>query len=513
MDSMTDLGREALWTHARLLMLTATFDGTIVAANPAWMTILGWPVERVIGKNFFDFVHPDDLKRTAAEAALMQSKGKQVPKFQNRYRANDGSYRDIDWTAVADGQFIHALGRDNTDELSRVKALADAEDNMRQSQKMEAIGQFTGGVAHDFNNLLTVIKGSIDLLQRPNLSEERRKKYIQAIGDTADRAARLTGQLLAFARRQALKPEVFEVSAAVTALAEMIPTLTGSRVELVVLPANEPLFVLADRSQLETAVINMAINARDAMKGEGRLTIAAGSTSAIPARRIHPSLAGDYVTISVKDTGCGISAGDMSRIFEPFFTTKQIGLGTGLGLSQVIGFAKQSGGDVDVESQIGQGATFTLYLPRTSSVTARESDAVSEARIDGAGICVLVVEDNPSVGDFTAAALHELGYESVLATNAEDALDELARDCDRFHVVFSDVVMPGMSGIELGQRIQRDYPNIPVVLATGYSSEVAKSGDHGFALLTKPYSVRDLSRALHKARALLSFAHEKHLGM
>jgi signal transduction histidine kinase len=163
---------------------------------------------------------------------------------------------------------------------------------MRQSQKMEAIGQFTGGVAHDFNNLLTVIKGSIDLLQRPNLSGERRKKYIQAIGDTADRAARLTGQLLAFARRQALKPEVFEVSAAVAALAEMIPTLTGSRVELVVVPAKEPLFVLADQSQLETAVINMAINARDAMKGEGRLTIAAGSTSAIPARRIHPSLAG-----------------------------------------------------------------------------------------------------------------------------------------------------------------------------------------------------------------------------
>jgi PAS domain S-box-containing protein len=289
---MSDLGRERLWTHARLLMLMAQFDGKIVAANPAWMTILGWPVEQVIGKSFFDFVHPDDLKRSAAEAALMRSEAKQVPKFQNRYRASDGSYRDIDWTAVADGEFIHALGRDNTDELSHVKALAEAEDTRRQSQKMEAIGQFTGGVAHDFNNLLTVIKGSIDLLQRPNLSGERRKKYIQAIGDTADRAARLTGQLLAFARRQALKPEVFEVSAAVAALAEMIPTLTGSRVELVVVPAKEPLFVLADQSQLETAVINMAINARDAMKGEGRLTIAAGSTSAIPARRIHPSLAG-----------------------------------------------------------------------------------------------------------------------------------------------------------------------------------------------------------------------------
>ncbi len=500
MDQMTELGRERLWTHARLLMLTADFDGTIVAANPAWTAILGWPVEQIVGKSFFDLIHPDDLERTVAEAASLRE-GSQVPKFQNRYRTLDGKYRDIDWTAVSDGQSIHALGRDNSNEAAHGEALAQAEEAMRQAQKMEAFGQFTGGVAHDFNNLLTVIKGSVELLRRRDLSDERRNRYVEAIGDTADRAARLTGQLLAFARRQALRPEVFDVGASIGELAGMVPTLIGSSVELGVQLPPEKLFVLADRSQLDTAVINMAINARDAMGGRGRLTIAASAVSGIPARRAHPEVVGDFVAITVTDTGSGISDANISRIFEPFFTTKEVGEGTGLGLSQVFGFVKQSGGDISVESHVDEGATFTLYLPRTSGADEAETPASAEAPSDGDGVCVLVVEDNASVGDFAATALRELGYDSVLARDAEQALSELGRDCNRFHVVFSDVVMPGMTGIELGERIRRDYPEIPVILASGYSHVLARNGSYGFELLHKPYSIEQLSRVLRKAIA------------
>jgi PAS domain S-box-containing protein len=501
MDSMTDLGRERLWTHARLLMLTATFDGDIVAANPAWTTLLGWDVEEIVGTSFFDLLHPDDLQRTVAEASALGLEGHQVPKFQNRYRNKSGAYRDIDWTAISDGEFIHALGRDNTDEIAHKQALSIAEDSARQAQKMEAIGQLTGGVAHDFNNLLTVIRGSVDLLKREDLSQNRRQKYIDAISDTADRAAKLTGQLLAFARRQALVPRLIDVGASIAEVAGMVRTLTGSRIELILKLPRLALYALADRGQLDTAVVNLSINARDAMDGEGQMTIAVGAVSNIPARRGHAPMAGDFVAITVTDSGTGISDEDMLRIFEPFFTTKAVGQGTGLGLSQVIGFAKQSGGDVHVESEPGKGAIFTLYLPRASTVSSNEVVPDSCPTVDGSGACVLVVEDNPSVGEFAAAALTELGYNSVLAVDGPKALVELSKNADRFHVVFSDVVMPAMTGLELADCIRRDYPHLPVILTSGYSHVLAANGSHGFELLHKPYTLEQLSRVLNKAIA------------
>ncbi|HEY0116212.1 MAG TPA: PAS domain S-box protein, partial [Allosphingosinicella sp.] len=227
---------------------------------------------------------------------------------------------------------------------ARTREREQAQEALRQAQKMEAIGQLTGGVAHDFNNLLTVIRGSVDLLRREDLTEEKRRRYVEAIGSTADRATKLTGQLLAFARRQSLTPELFNVSQSLRDVAGMISTLTGSRVRVELKLAEEAMFVLADRGQFDTAIVNLAINARDAMAGEGSLTLELRSAAGIPAIRAHAPVRGDFVTVSVKDTGTGIGAEDIDRIFEPFFTTKQVGAGTGLGLSQVIGFAKQSGG-------------------------------------------------------------------------------------------------------------------------------------------------------------------------
>ncbi len=384
---------------------------------------------------------------------------------------------------------------------ARTSELQTAEDALRQSQKMEAVGQLTGGVAHDFNNLLTVIRSATDLLKRPDLSPERRERYIDAISDTADRAAKLTGQLLAFARRQALQPEVIDVGQSLRVIADMLGTLTGSRIVIGIDLPETSCFTNVDPSQLDTALVNMAVNARDAMQGAGRIDITVRSTDHIPAVRSHPAVAGSYVAIAMRDTGSGIEADKLERIFEPFFTTKGVGEGTGLGLSQVFGFAKQSGGDITVESDVGSGTVFTLYLPQVDQGAVAEVDDIGEVLADGHGTRVLVVEDNAEVGTFTTQSLAELGYTTVWAADAQEALAELATDATRFDIVFSDVVMPGMNGIELGKAIRERYPTLPVVLTSGYSNVLAQDGTHGFELLHKPYSVEQLSRVLSKAMA------------
>ncbi|WP_217431022.1 PAS domain-containing protein [Sphingomonas bacterium] len=383
--------------------------------------------------------------------------------------------------------------------VERTTSLQVAEEALRQSQKMEAVGQLTGGVAHDFNNLLTVIRSATDLLKRPGLSEERRARYVDAISDTADRAAKLTGQLLAFARRQALKPETVDVAASLRTISDMLGTLTGSRIAIEMALPDEPCFIEVDPSQFDTALVNMVVNARDAMDGEGRIAIAVRAARTIPALRAHPAENGDFIAVSIADTGSGIAADQIDRIFEPFYTTKGVGQGTGLGLSQVFGFAKQSGGDIAVDSATGKGTVFTMFLPRTDAPVPAPTggDAGSQRPADGHGTRVLVVEDNADVGSFTTNTLQELGYETTLAANADEALAELSHGGgERFDIVFSDVVMPGMNGIQLGEAIRAAYPGLPVVLTSGYSSVLAQNGTHGFELLHKPYSVEQLSRVL-----------------
>jgi two-component system NtrC family sensor kinase len=375
----------------------------------------------------------------------------------------------------------------------------EAEEALKHGQRLEALGQLTGGVAHDFNNLLTVISASVDLLRRPDLPEPRRQRYIDAISNTVTRAAKLTGQLLAFARRQTLKPEVFDVGRSVQMLSEMIGTLVGSRIEILTLGADEPCSINADAGQFETAIINMAVNGRDAMDGHGRLTIAVGISAGLPGAPPSSQNAYGYVAVSVADTGIGIPADQFGRIFEPFFTTKQVGHGTGLGLSQVFGFAKQSGGEVIVASEVGKGTTFTLYLPRVAGGGKSPQELPEDApAIDGSGMAVLVVEDNTEIGKFATDALGELGYTTKLVGNAMHALEELAVGADRFDAVFTDVVMPGMTGIELAQEIRRRHPGLPVVLTSGYSHVLSENGSYGFELLQKPYTIEQLSRALYR---------------
>jgi signal transduction histidine kinase/CheY-like chemotaxis protein len=375
-----------------------------------------------------------------------------------------------------------------------------AEEALKHGQRLEALGQLTGGVAHDFNNLLTVIRASVDLLRRPDLPEPRRLRYIEAISDTVTRAAKLTGQLLAFARRQTLKPEVFDVGRNVQTLSEMIATLVGSQIEIVILGPEEPCFVNADAGQFETAIINVAVNARDAMEDRGRLTIAVGMAASLPNAAPLSQNPYGYVAVSIADTGSGIPPDQFERIFEPFFTTKQAGHGTGLGLSQVFGFARQSGGEVAVASELGKGSVFTLYLPRTAgSGKSRQAPTADAPAINGSGMSILVVEDNAEVGRFTTDALSELGYATKLVSNAAHALEELEIGADRIDAVFTDVVMPGMTGIELAQEIHRRHPELPVVLTSGYSHVLSEHGSYGFELLQKPYAIEQLSLVLHRA--------------
>ena len=491
--------RDGAWRLSQDLLAVNSTDGTLLSTNAAWGSLLGWTAEDLIGRSLAEFTHPDDLEGTKAAFAEIVHSPVTTP-HEYRLRHRDGSWRCFAWTAAFESGRVYAVGRDTTAERANAVSLALAEEALRQSQKMEAVGQLTGGVAHDFNNLLTVIRGSVELLRRPNLSEERRTRYIDAISDTATRATRLTSQLLAFARRQALQPEVFDTVASLGAVTSMVQSLTGPRVQVEARVVDGACWVDADPSQFDTALVNMAVNARDAMSGEGRLTIEVRPASAIPTVRGHPPVDGPFVAVSLSDTGSGMPPETIERIFEPFFTTKAVGHGTGLGLSQVFGFAKQSGGEVDVSSEVGRGTTFTLYLPRVAPpASANQIVDPLDVLVDGQGACVLVVEDNEDVGAFATQALAELGYETVLAVDAEAALIELERDAGRFDVVFSDVVMPGMNGVELGQEIRRRHQALPVLLTSGYSHVLAQNGTHGFELLHKPYSIEQLSRVLRKA--------------
>jgi signal transduction histidine kinase/ActR/RegA family two-component response regulator len=375
------------------------------------------------------------------------------------------------------------------------------EEALRQSQKMEAVGQLTGGVAHDFNNLLTIIRSATDFLRRRELPEERRRRYVDAISETVERASKLTGQLLAFARRQPLKPQVFNVGAQVDNVAQLVRPLVGGRIQIEIDTGDVDAYTIADIGQFETALMNLAINARDAMDGEGRLKIAVSKTRAIPALRGQSARSGDFIAVSVTDTGTGIASEHLDAIFEPFFTTKAVGKGTGLGLSQAFGFAKQSDGDIAVASTLGHGATFTIYLPQASAPASEAEIAAikSEPAATGRGYRVLLVEDNDDVGAFSTELLEDLGYTVRRVAEANAALAILAANEFAVDLVFSDVIMPGMNGVELAGIIRERYPGLPVVLTSGYSNVLAENAHHGFELIQKPYSVESLSRVLRKA--------------
>ncbi|MBR0788842.1 PAS domain S-box protein [Bradyrhizobium manausense] len=476
-------------------------EGELLYANNTALDGIKARSEDVIGKPFWEtpwFTGTHGMSAAVREAFDSVLKGEAV-RLEMRLRLPIGE-RDFEFgmRPVLDRQGnITGAVPEAVDITERRRG----EEALRQSQKMEAIGQLTGGVAHDFNNLLTIIRSATDFLRRRELPEERRRRYVDAISDTVERASKLTAQLLAFARRQPLKPQIFNVGSQVEGVAQLVRPLVGGRIEIVVEIDDADCFTVADIAQFETALINLAINARDAMEGEGCLTISVRKVQGIPHLRAQSARGGDYVAISVADTGSGIAPENIDAIFEPFFTTKEVGKGTGLGLSQAFGFAKQSEGDIAVTSTAGQGATFTIYLPQAQSPAGEKEAAslTSESATTGRGYRVLVVEDNDDVGRFSTELLEDLGYVTRRASNANAALAILGENEFAVDLVFSDVIMPGMNGVELAGIIRERYPGLPVVLTSGYSNVLAENAHRGFELIQKPYSVESLSRILRKA--------------
>jgi PAS domain S-box-containing protein len=470
--------------------------GHVTNWNPGAQAIKGYSADEIVGEHFSSFYTEEDRQageperalQTAREAGKYEVEAWRVRKDGSRFRAGvliDPIY-DEGGTLIG----FAKVTRDLTERWHAQQEVERARETMAQAQKMEAVGRLTGGVAHDFNNLLTIIRSSVDLLKMPTLSPEKRERYIDAIGETADRAAALTSQLLAFSRRQPLKPEVFDAGERVSAMRRMVETSVGSTIALAI-KAAEGAFVNADINQFETAVLNLVINARDAMPAGGKLAISVQSVTGLPAVRGHGAAAGEFVAVRVADEGSGIPPETLVKIFEPFFTTKGLNKGTGLGLSQVHGFAKQSGGEVDVQSQVGIGTAFTLYLPLASADRVQRAAArVPERQL--ATKRILLVEDNDAVGQFARSLLEELGQIVTWVQNGGAALELLSVARDKIDLVFTDVIMPGMNGLDLARYIGERWPDLEVVLTTGYSHVLAEETGHGFALLRKPYSVDGL---------------------
>ena len=372
-----------------------------------------------------------------------------------------------------------------------------AEGALRQAQRMEAIGQLTGGVAHDFNNILMIVKGNVHRLRR-DLTEPKVVRKLDMIETASQRGETLVRQLLTFSRKQNLSPQVIDLAGRVRDFRSLLaPSLRGD-IEIRIDVPETIAPVRVDQSELELAVLNLAVNARDAMPNGGVIEICVRPVR-LRGDAAHDKLEGEFVALSIGDTGCGIERDAIAKIFEPFFTTKDVGKGTGLGLSQVYGFAKQSGGTVTVSSRVGQGAVFTLYLPRSHEQPQRSAPVRTGDTESVAAGTVLVVEDNTEVADIATALLNELGYQVTRVASAQTAL-EVLRSGEQFDLVFSDVVMPGgMNGVELAHQIGKDYPNLPVVLTTGYYNAVEKPLPRGLPVVRKPYDISELKKALLSA--------------
>ncbi|HEV7880018.1 ATP-binding protein [Bradyrhizobium sp.] len=469
--------------------------GVVTSWNIGGQRIKGYLPREIVGQHFSRFYTPAD-----------QSNGK--PARALGIAREHGRYEEEGWRVRKDGTFFWAsvvidaikedgrligfakITRDITERREAALKLERVQKQLAESQKLDALGQLTGGVAHDFNNLLMVIGGSAQVLKK-YAGDEKSRRAVEAIESAARRGAGLTSQLLTFARRQNVNPQTVSLKERIDAVREVLKTGVGGSIQLTTEVKNDVWPIRVDVSELETALINLTINARDAMLDGGAISISAENV-----RLDDEAHKGDFVAIRVSDTGTGIPPDVLQKVFDPFFTTKPVGKGTGLGLSQVHGFAYQAGGLVAVASELGKGTTVTLSLPRDKSgiLPARSPGAESS----GSGT-ILLVEDNPDVAAASTGLLEQLGYAVRWVCNAEEALAEI--DADGIDLVFSDIVMPGrMDGLALAQAIREKYPRLPILLTTGYSDTLRKVS-LGFQILRKPYEIHELSQALAKVTA------------
>ncbi len=498
--------RDRIWNVSQDLLLVADRAGVWRTVNPAWTRTLGWNEAELLGRTSQWLEHPDDGGLTRSQVRKLGEADTTV-RFESRFRHKDGTYRWLSWTGVADGQHIYAVARDVTAEKAAAERLKATEEALLQSQKMEAVGQLTGGIAHDFNNLLTGIVGSLDLMQT-RLNQGRTDnvgRYIDAAMTSANRAAALTHRLLAFARRQPLIPKSVDANQLVVSLEDLLRRTIGEAIDLAIVVSDDLWNTLCDPNQLESALLNLAINARDAMPDGGKLTISTANARLDGVTAETPALApGDYICVAVTDTGTGMSAEVAARAFDPFFTTKPIGQGTGLGLSMIYGFARQSNGHATIDSKPGQGTSVRLYLPRHhSGAVAGAASAAATAERSATGETVLVVEDEPVVRAVILEMLDEQGYRTLEAVDGSSGL-RILQGNEQIDLLVTDVGLPGINGRQLADQARETRPDLKILFITGYAESVAIADGFlqpGMEMITKPFDLDNLSR---RVRAMVS---------
>ena len=491
--------RHRIWTSTNDLMGTVGADGILTSANPAWSRLLGYDVEQIVDRPFADLVAAEyraDLKQVLERL----SSGQSVRDHENCLVHKDGGRSLIAWSTDPVGDVFYVVGRDITEQRA-------AEEALRQAQKMEAVGQLTGGIAHDFNNLLQGINGSLDLVQK-RIAQGRGQDVERLIAGavaSANRAAALTHRLLAFARRQPLDPRPVRVNPLVSSMDDLLRRTLGEGIALELVLAGGLWLTKCDPNQLESAILNLVINARDAMPHGGTLTIETGNAHldglyAMRQRDVRP---GQYVCIGVTDTGTGMSADTIGRAFEPFFTTKPMGQGTGLGLSMIYGFARQSNGHAKIYSELGKGTTVKLYLPRHRG--AAEADALlpelTDARAPSESDTVLVVEDESVVRGLIVGVLADLGYRALQAADGPSGL-EILQSGRRIDFLITDIGLPGLNGRQIAEAGRQIRPGLKVLFMTGYAENAALASgflEPGMSMITKPFAMETLAARVRQA--------------
>ncbi|PVM82928.1 PAS domain S-box protein [Caulobacter endophyticus] len=489
---------DRVWKLSRDLLSITDTNCVYRAVNPAWEKLLGYSAVDLVGTAMGQLVHPDDLAQALEKAAGLRH-GEPLADFDCRVRTRDGDYRWINWTALPEGDAVYAVGRD----ITQRKLL---EDQLRQSQKMEAVGQLTGGLAHDFNNMLTGIMGGVDMVRR-RIAEGRIAdidRFLEAAMQSGQRAAALTHRLLAFSRRQTLDSRPLDVGALAESMGDLLLRTLGEQIQLRIAADQDLWPALADDNQLESAILNLAINARDAMPTGGRLTISSHNVTLPAEALVHSDRAepGDYVEVRVSDTGSGMPPDVLEKVFDPFFTTKPLGQGTGLGLSMIYGFVQQSRGHVRIESRQGLGTTIHLYLPRHRGEIADQAtnDAMNAGA--GSGETVLVIEDDPSVRLLVVQVLEELGYQAIETESGRDAMPILQSN-RHIDLLISDVGLPGLNGRQLADIARERRPDLPILFMTGYAEQAADQSAFLAArmeIIAKPFAIADLA---HRIGAIL----------
>ncbi len=492
--------RDRMWRLSGDLMGVRDIGGRLLAVNQAWTTMLGWTEAELLHEDFSSLVHPDDRENSRKKLNELAS-NQTAFRFENRCCHKDGSYRLISWTsAFEDGQ-LYAIGRDITRER-------ETEDALRQSQKMEAVGQLTGGIAHDFNNLLQSITAALEMLRLRDARNTTHdvERLISVAITSANKAASLVHHLLAFSRRQPLSPTPVDGNILVASMRDLLTRTLGHAIQLQFVFAEDLWLTLCDPNQLESAMLNLGINARDAMRDGGKLIVETSNLHQPdkPLGETSELNLAEYVCFSITDTGTGMSAETAAKAFEPFFTTKALGEGTGLGLSMVYGFARQSEGYAKIRSEIGHGTTVSLYLPRylgvvKTEVATFEKSPDLRARLNE---CVLLVEDEPGIREVVAVVLKDLGLEVCVA---EDGLAGLAilESGRELNLLITDIGLPGMNGRTLADRARALYPDLPILLMTGYAENAALANGFlgpGMSMITKPFP---LSVFIEKVQTIL----------